>query len=962
VKISWALRKTLLFGSIILYFSVSSCYAQLQPAFRIIDKNFGLQSNTIYNIHAAKNGLLYIAHSKGLSSFDGNAVKNYYNKSFPYTELTNIVETDDGAIYAKAFNNVLYKINGDSTEMVAYYANNYGFTPGGCYKNVIISVSNDTVIFYNTVSKKTEKKILGDIPITEQPNDFIFTTYAVQNLEEVIIFIDKSFKISRSPLLDIYGGSLHCSGGNAFVVKNKSVENIRYLKDHELLSIKARNTSTNVNYITVVDSLCWICTTNGLYFYDAQKGISTLHYILAGYNITDVDQTFEGNFFASTLDRGLVLIPSFDVNFLPALPNNIGRICATDKGILVGTKTGELFDYNTKANARQQVIKNKIAQPFTYILTDSFNKQIIYCDYLNLTIGKTIASNKAIKDHCYVQNDLLLATNSGFCLLANRPITSWLKNYINKEIPSKGLLHTLLFNNDEFVATVKYDAVHEKLYLNTYDGIFEMANGYSKPKKLPEPGCVLKDMTCYKGLLYLASKDKGILVWDGKTYKPLAKNNPSKDILLKFELYKDELWVLGEHAMYCYKGDSFFVYDNRFGIDVQSTLNFCVNETEVFLNNGLDILSFPKDIANTNIPRPIFRINKLYTEQKNTALKQNIELADNDNTVRIDFSLIAFANSGNTHLAYNINGGKTYHLGNSVRNIELNNLMPDDYAIKFFLVVNNKIENKFLEEIKFSIKPPFYKTIQFTIAMVLLTILLGLTIARYILNNWKKQALQKEAKILLEKELDKSMLTSIKAQMNPHFLFNALNTIQSYIYSNDKLNAGKYISVFSRLTRSILDMSNKETISLAEEIESLKLYLELEKMRFEDTLNYDFIIDEHLDRESITLPSMLLQPYVENAIKHGLLHKKTNRLVVISVAEKNKLLEITIDDNGIGRKRSNELNAIKNRNHTSFASSANQKRLEILQNNFKHIHFEIIDKLTEFGEACGTKVVIKLNL
>ena len=185
------------------------------------------------------------------------------------------------------------------------------------------------------------------------------------------------------------------------------------------------------------------------------------------------------------------------------------------------------------------------------------------------------------------------------------------------------------------------------------------------------------------------------------------------------------------------------------------------------------------------------------------------------------------------------------------------------------------------------------------------------------------------------------MLSSIKAQMNPHFLFNALNTIQSYIYLNDKESAIMYTSKFSDLTRNILEMSTKDTITLDEEIKSLTLYLELEKMRFEDTFNYEVNIDRELNRDYIKIPSMLVQPYVENAIKHGLLHKKNNRVLKLTFKKENNLVVIIIDDNGIGRKRSQELNKIKNRMHQSFAMEANKKRLEILKNNFEFIHFSV---------------------
>jgi LytS/YehU family sensor histidine kinase len=214
-------------------------------------------------------------------------------------------------------------------------------------------------------------------------------------------------------------------------------------------------------------------------------------------------------------------------------------------------------------------------------------------------------------------------------------------------------------------------------------------------------------------------------------------------------------------------------------------------------------------------------------------------------------------------------------------------------------------------------------------------------------------------KLNLEKELQTSLMASIKSQMNPHFLFNALNTIQSYIYTNDKENASQYLSKFSQLTRKILQQSNNDYITLDEEINSLKLYLDLETMRFEDKLHAEFIIDKNINTQAILVPSMMIQPYLENAIKHGLLHKKYNRKLTVEFVKLENLLQVTIDDNGVGRKQSATINNRKQNNHQSFAINANKKRLEILQSNAtNNIAFKIIDKVDENSNSIGTKVLL----
>lgn len=212
-----------------------------------------------------------------------------------------------------------------------------------------------------------------------------------------------------------------------------------------------------------------------------------------------------------------------------------------------------------------------------------------------------------------------------------------------------------------------------------------------------------------------------------------------------------------------------------------------------------------------------------------------------------------------------------------------------------------------------------------------------------------------------ELEQAESELKAIRAQMNPHFIFNALNTIQSYIYLNDKQNASNYLGKFSRLTRMILDMSNHEVVSLKDELEALTLYLELECMRFEEVLTFDIAIADALDTESIKLPAMLIQPYIENAIKHGLLHKKDNRELHCSFELKGDNLIVRIDDNGIGRQRSMEMNATKGGDHKSFATEANAKRFTLLNKNSDDaIGVVYTDKTDADGQPAGTLVVLTI--
>jgi tetratricopeptide (TPR) repeat protein len=214
--------------------------------------------------------------------------------------------------------------------------------------------------------------------------------------------------------------------------------------------------------------------------------------------------------------------------------------------------------------------------------------------------------------------------------------------------------------------------------------------------------------------------------------------------------------------------------------------------------------------------------------------------------------------------------------------------------------------------------------------------------------------------IKLKNELLGITFSAIRSQMNPHFIFNVLNTIQSYVYSNEKKSAIRYLGKFSELIRRILDNSNKELISLEEEIDFLQLYIEMEKERFGDLLHTSLSLEEGIRAEDIMIPPLLIQPYVENAIKHGLLHRMTEKRLDITIGKTagSEGIRIVIDDNGIGRDTSKEIN--KNRaTHRSFATVATGKRIELInQLHGSKARVKIIDKKNEDGSAAGTTVII----
>ncbi|MFO7829656.1 MAG: histidine kinase, partial [Bacteroidales bacterium] len=216
-------------------------------------------------------------------------------------------------------------------------------------------------------------------------------------------------------------------------------------------------------------------------------------------------------------------------------------------------------------------------------------------------------------------------------------------------------------------------------------------------------------------------------------------------------------------------------------------------------------------------------------------------------------------------------------------------------------------------------------------------------------------------KAQIQQKISELKLDALKAQMNPHFIFNAFNSLQKYILLQETTEALDYMSEFASLIRRTLDNSTEKEIRLSEEVEYLKTYLQLEKKRVSN-LNYNITVDKDLDEEYILIPPMLIQPFVENAILHGIRHLKKQGMMKISFEKESSFLKVIIEDNGIGRKQSVEINQKNRLSHHSKGTSITEQRIKLLSDKKSNkIKVQTID-LEKAGEASGTMVVLYIPM
>ena len=263
----------------------------------------------------------------------------------------------------------------------------------------------------------------------------------------------------------------------------------------------------------------------------------------------------------------------------------------------------------------------------------------------------------------------------------------------------------------------------------------------------------------------------------------------------------------------------------------------------------------------------------------------------------------------------------------------------------------------------------------FLIVGIIAVLLIAVVIFRYILLKRKNERLRMEHELelqQLESEKTKAELQqqatelemqALRAQMNPHFIFNSLNSINMFILENNKLQASDYLSKFSRLVRLILQNSQEAFIPLDRELEALRLYLELESLRFEQRFDYKISVNNEVDVSIVKVPPLIIQPYAENAIWHGLMHKKEKGHLEIELYLQEKILYCKITDDGIGRKRAEELKSKSSLTYKSMGMRITADRIAILQKQEQNKPFiSVNDLVFPDSRPAGTEVLIQIPI
>ena len=426
---------------------------------------------------------------------------------------------------------------------------------------------------------------------------------------------------------------------------------------------------------------------------------------------------------------------------------------------------------------------------------------------------------------------------------------------------------------------------------------------------------------------------------------------------------RGNVWGYTARELFSINADdlSFSTYSFSYGIDEVDYFQFSFLPSGEMVFGGRNdiIIADPDELKrNTEIPVPYIDEMEVLNQPFKFSMNDSpVLLNHKQNFFSIRFSARAFTMPKDVRFRYRLKEFDDWTEMTGRRFANYTNVPGGDYIFQLQAANNEGVWNEKILELPVHIATIWWKTWWFRIVAILTFIALAWWAYRYRIGQIRKK---EQLRSQYEKKLANSEMSALLAQMNPHFLFNSLNSIDSYIIKNESKKASEYLNNFARLMRLILQNSRSNYITLKDELESLDLYLQMESLRFANRFCYEIKLSPEIDSCSVLIPPMLIQPYVENAIWHGLMHKKDGKQakVELILSKTGESLLCVIEDNGIGREKAAALRAQKTGNHKrSMGMQITKDRIEMINKLYStNTTMNIVDLHDEEGNATGTRV------
>lgn len=663
---------------------------------------------------------------------------------------------------------------------------------------------------------------------------------------------------------------------------------------------------------------------------------------------------------------------------------------ATSQGVNIKDKKTELFSYLLHDPFDKNSIANNEVRTFLY--TPGLN--CFWFGYWGSGMDKYDLDTKTITHFTFNPNKNSISGDYINDLLLDKSGMIWIcaGRGLNRLNPITGVFETFkhdpndpnTISND--IPICLMEDSKGNIWVGTNDGLNKYIvdeNKFIRYKHDPENINSLSNNT-----IFYIHEDKSGIIWVGTSGGGLNKLNPKTGKIKTYTTdqglpnnvvygilddHEGNIWIstnLGLSKLYIIS-EQFVNYDVKDGIQSNEfNLGACYKSKDGKLYfggmNGFNVFD-PSDIKyNPNIPVIVIsafrKFNEIQPEEYFDG--DTIRLNYDDNFFSFEISALDYNNPSKNKYRYKLENVDNDWINTDANNrlAEYKKVQPGSYTFKANGTNNDGIWSEKDILLTIIIVPPWYATWLFRIVIAVVVIS---TIWIILYRRFKRiRDKHKVEKKMLEIEKQKFDLEqkALRLQMNPHFIFNSLNSIQSYIVTQDTDKAVQYLGKFSHLMRLILTNSSYKYISIREEVKSIEYYLDLEKLRFENKFNFKLTVDKNIDQEFIQIPPMIVQPYIENAIIHGLLHKPTKGKLEIAFKLNKDSVICTVLDNGVGRQRSMEIDKESGIKRKSRGMLITKARLEILnRQSDDQFSVLIVDLKDARGIAKGTKVTLNIH-
>lgn len=933
---------------LLIYFSFGVIYAQETIKFSTKE---GFPSNNVYEVIQDLQGNMWFATNRGIVKYNGSRIKIFTIKDgLPNNDIWGLEVDNSNKIWFfsksnfQGFikNDVVNTFRTENNEVInpsIIHSNGENIwmrTLGSIYSfedNMIKRIVDIDTIDYSLFDLKSinrERVIF----IPETDNTIVYN-------EEEIGILNKEFEPLASINLNFESRTILTRGAlrnqKFFIVFSSGIVfvdlntlKIKQISFEELIDSK----QVSYAFVRSTKSKIQISIPEHLIVYNENFSFDNIYNFSEDLGMSKKYRDRDGNVWKTDLSKGVELFTA------PVLKT---------KYDLIGKKT-------QKINQLDSTLYVGVKNDYFFYLDNNSQKFISEKSLKSASDVYQIGSNTATNDKYFISSNKSYKINSKDTTLL-RDGTKSIRHFQGKEY----LLSTfLVYRLDNFKITkiglTQLESFSKKLYVSGSDGLYfinkdSLARPALNDEILQVP---INCLSANQNYLFAGTDGRGVFLYNEKEVIPIKSTEGL--IVQKIIHRRNELWLASQNGVKLIQLDSASLENSKITNSFYETDGLLQNNVnDIFIKD--DFLYALSDIglARVSIKDPVY-LNKpkLQFNSKSDTLDINFS----DNKLNISFSTIDYVNQQNFKYEYRLLPHQKEWVQTPVSVLNFNNLNPGLHTLEVKVVDqhnNQTIEKQFIR-----IVPKWWQTMLFNFIKYLLGFILLIGILYLINRGIRRSEIKKTQQ---EKRLIALELQALRSQMNPHFVHNSLNAIVYFIQRNEKILSEKYLLKISKLVRTYYNYSKKRKIKIKDEIDLLKNYLDIEKLRFEDKLEYIIEVDEDLDIENQEIPSMLLQPIVENAINHGIFHKEEKGLVMLQFKKKSvSKIEISIEDNGVGIKKAKEFYAEFSQNHDSRSSAILRERLELLKMSKEwNITMEIED-ISKNHKETGTLVTLTFDI